>query len=701
MAPEIRYLFEPRSIALIGASRSPDKIGYKLLENIRAGGYPGKVYPVNPQGGEILGYKVCKDMAEVPGEVDLVTIAIPAKFVLEAVKSCPARNAKFLSIISSGFAEVGNLEEEQEIVKFSREHNMRVLGPNIFGIYSSMSPLNATFGQRDIAPGSAAIITQSGALGIGMIGRTAVEKIGLSAMVSVGNKSDLDEADLLEYLIPHPGTKIIMMYIEGIKQGERLIETLKQATRKKPVIVLKSGRSRRGAVAAASHTGSLAGADAVFDAIMKQCGVLRAETMDEAFRWVRFLPEAPLPRGENTVIVTNGGGIGVLATDAAEKFHISLYDNQPALKDIFQEVTPGFGSSKNPVDLTGQATAKSYDRALSAALKSNSLHSVLALYCQTAVFDAQDLPAMIEANTQKYREGGKPLVFSVFGGQAADDAINALRDKHIAVFPDVYQAVDCLGALYAHYHYLREPGEEPDEAEMDAGAIKAIVDRAREHGRNSLLINESQKVMELAGIPVPLSAIAVNLDQAVRLAEKIGYPLVMKIVSKDILHKSDVGGVALDLLNKSEVIDAYQAVIHNARTQRPEARIEGVEISRQAAPGLETIVGARRDKVFGPVIMFGSGGKYVEVLKDVAFRALPLSRRQIRGMIESLRSYPLFLGVRGEKPRDVSAVVDVVIRLGSLIRKCPGISDVEINPLVAYGDGQGVMAVDLRILLSQ
>jgi len=700
MESEIKYLFEPRSIAVIGASRSKDKVGHKILENIVNSRYPGKIFPVNPQGGEMLGCRVYKSIDEIEAEVDLATIVIPAKYVMDAVKSCAGKNTRFLSIISSGFSEVGNLEEENGIVSFAREHNMRVLGPNIFGIYSSIAPLNATFGPADILAGNVAIITQSGALGIGMIGRTAVERIGLSAMVSVGNKSDLDEADLMEYLIAHQGTAIIMMYIEGIKEGERFITMLKRATEKKPVIVLKAGRSRRGAIAAASHTGSLAGSDAVFDAIMKQCGVLRAENLEEAFSWVKFLAKAPVPKGENAVIITNGGGIGVMATDACEKYGVNLYDNLQLLNDAFRSVTPDFGSTKNPVDLTGQASSESYNAALDAALKSEKVESVLALYCETAVFDAHNLPAMLESNFQKYQAGKKPLLFSIFGGAGIESALAGLREKGVPVFADVYQAVSCLGVLYAHYRYLLSLTLETDDAELDTAAIGALVDAAKKEGRTALLINESQQVLRLAGVPVPKSSIAGNIEQAVRRAEEIGYPVVMKIVSKDIIHKSDVGGVALDLLNRGELLDAYQAIIHNCRTHQPEAVIEGVEISEMVKPGVETIIGARRDKIFGPIIMFGSGGKYVEVMKDVSFRALPLSKKQVMGMIQGIRSYPLLLGVRGEGKKDIGAVVDTVIRLGAIIRKCPGISDIEVNPLVAYDEGQGVKAVDIRILLS-
>ncbi|NOZ08871.1 MAG: acetyl CoA synthetase [FCB group bacterium] len=379
---EIKYLFEPRGIAVVGASDKPGKIGGMILYNILHSGYRGRIYPVNPAGGEIGGLPVHRNLADIDGVIDVAIIAIPAKFVFPVVRQCADKGVKFLSVISSGFSEVGNLAEEQELTRYAKKHGMRVLGPNIFGHYSSSASLNATFGPRDIKPGNVAIITQSGALGVAMIGKTAIQNIGLSAIISVGNKADVDEADLLEYLIEHDETRSILMYIEGVQHGERLVEVLKRATRVKPVVVIKSGRSKRGAIAAASHTGSLAGSDEIFDAIMQQCGVLRSESIQEALDWCKFLSTTPLPTGRNTVIITNGGGVGVLATDACEKYQVKLYEDKAHLKSVFEDVTHGFGSTKNPIDLTGEATTQEYITALTSALEDEQIHAVISLYCE-------------------------------------------------------------------------------------------------------------------------------------------------------------------------------------------------------------------------------------------------------------------------------------------------------------------------------
>lgn len=696
----IKYLFEPESIAVIGAARDENKIGYKILKNILTGGYQGKIYPVNPQGGEIPGLKAYRNIEEVNGPVDVASIVIPAKFVYEAVKSCARKKVKYLTIISSGFSEIGNNEEERRIVSYANEHPMRILGPNIFGIYSAAASLNATFGSSGIIPGRVAIITQSGALGVAMIGKTTVENIGLSAIVSVGNKTDVDEADLLEYLVTDDHTKIVLMYIEGVRNGERLIQAVKMTTQKIPVVVIKSGRSERGAIAAASHTGSLAGSDEIFDAIMRQCGVLRAESVEEAFNWCKFLANTPFPSGENTVIVTNGGGIGVMATDACEKYGVKLYDDTAALKEAFSTVTPDFGSTKNPIDLTGQATSSHYNSALEEALKNREINSIIALYGETAVFDAENLSSMIEENSRKFKEEKKPLVFSIFGGEKIENCLIYLKRTDAAVYGDVYEAVSCLGSVYAYYHYLRERSDAIDQAEIDVQAISRVLEGALAEGRSFLLAHEGQAVMRAAGILIPQSIIARSLDDAVRGAEKIGYPVVMKVVSRDILHKSDAGGVALDIEDKNEVIDAYQAILRNSRAYKADAHIEGVEISEMVTKGMETIIGARRDRTFGPMIMFGLGGIYVEVMKDVAFRALPINRKEILSMVKEIRAYPLLLGVRGEEKKDLDAVVDTIIRVGTILQKCDRISDIEINPLMVYEHGMGVKAVDVRILLA-
>ncbi len=699
-SPNIQTLFEPQSVAIIGASHSKNKIGYKFLENISASGYQGKVYPINPEGGEILGYKVYRNLAEVQDDIDVACFVIPAKQVYEAVQIGAEKGVKFGVIIASGFSEVGNTIEEKKIVTFARGRGMRILGPNIFGIYSSAVSLNATFGPVDVRPGNVAVITQSGAIGIGMMGKTITENIGLSAIVSVGNKSDVDESDLLEYLVKQAQTKTILIYMEGVAGGEKLVKILKEAARQKPIIVIKSGRSRRGAIAAASHTSSLAGEDKVFDDIIRQCGVIRSESIQDALNWCHYLASSPLPRGENTVVITNGGGLGVLSADACEKYNVNLFDDTLNLTQTFSALIPSFGSVKNPIDLSGQALAASYDKALTAALNNNVIHSVVCLACQTAVFDPNEFAQTVQKLFPEFNKT-KPLVLSLFGGAKIEEALTGFQKNDIPAFPDVYEAVSLLGAMYSYYRTKRESEDIIQEVDIDLEKIKVVVQKARAEKRTFLLSAESQAIMQIAEIPVPKSCLARNLDEAVRCAEEIGYPVAMKIVSRDIIHKSDAGGVALELVNRNEVIDAYQAILLNVRSYNPVASIEGVEIEAMVQSEIETIVGSRRDHAFGPIVMFGLGGIYVEVMRDIAFRAFPLGRRETLKMISQIHAYPLLLGVRGEKRKDIDAVADTIFKIGTILEKCSDITDIEINPLIVHDQGQGVKAVDVRILLAK
>ncbi len=700
MAADIGYLFEPRSIAVIGASQDPVKIGYRLVHNILTSGYSGNVYPVNPAGGEVQGLQAYRQIEDIEAQVDMVCTVIPAKHVLGSVESCARKGVKYNLIISSGFSETGNVEEEKKIAGHARRHGMRIVGPNIFGLYSAEASLDATFGPGNILPGNVAIVTQSGALGLAMIGKTAVENIGLSAIVSVGNKCDIDETDLLEYLTRQERTKVILMYIEGIKNGEKFIKAVKAATTKKPVIVIKSGRSERGAVAAASHTGSLAGSDEIVDALLTQHGVMRAESIRDAFNWCKFLAQAPPPGNEKSIIITNGGGVGVMATDACEQYGIGLYDDSAALKQMFSEIIPDFGSAKNPIDITGGATSRDYDKALGAALDKREIGAGMALYCETAVFDAENLQNVLEKNFRRYARQGKPVVFVTVGGENVEECMARLNKKSVPVFGDVYEAVACLGKLFDYHRYLNSRAETFEDIAIDSDAVDRIAFQALQQNRYFLLAHEARKVMDIIGIPVPAGHIARTIEDAVTSAEKIGYPVVMKVVSKDIIHKSDAGGVALDICSKEEVMDAYQVIIRNCRVYKPDAILDGIEIGEMLPKDVETIVGARRDPVFGPLIMFGLGGIYVEVMKDVVFRALPLARSQIMDMIKQTRSYPLLLGVRGEDRKDMESLINVIIKIGALLRKCTAIADIEINPLMVYEQGLGAKAVDVRILLS-
>lgn len=453
----IEALFKPKSVAVIGASGKPGKIGYAIMKNLVDYGYEGKIYAVNVKGGEIeisgRKFPVYRSILDVPDEVDMAVVVVPAKFVPQVVEECGKKGVKVLPIISSGFGELGEegKKVEQQLVETAHKYGMRILGPNIFGVVYTPAKLNATFGPTDVMPGKLALVSQSGALGIALMGWTILEKVGLSAVVSIGNKSDLDDADMLEYFETDENTGAILIYMEGVKDGRRFMEVAKKVSTKKPIIVIKAGRSERGAKAAASHTGSLAGADNIYTAAFKQSGVLRALTIGEAFDWARTLSNLPEPEGDNVVILTNGGGIGVMATDAAEEEGLKLYDNLEELK-IFANHMPPFGSYKNPVDLTGMAGAESYEGAVRDALAHPEMHSIAVLYCQTAVLDPRDLAKVV---IKEYEASGrkKPIVVAIVGGVEAKEAIDMLNENGIPAYPEPERAIKSLAALYRWHNW--------------------------------------------------------------------------------------------------------------------------------------------------------------------------------------------------------------------------------------------------------
>lgn len=439
-------LFNPRSIAVIGASRNPDKIGHVILRNLVEYGYKGKIYPVNPSANEILGLKAYKSVLEIDDEVDVAIIAIPADKVLEAAEECGRKGVKFLVVITSGFSEAGNEEGEKKLVEVAMKYGMRVLGPNVFGYAYTPSRINATFGTKDIAVGGISFLTQSGALGIALMGWTLMEELGMAALVSLGNMSDLDATEISDYLADDEDTKVITIYLEGLKPGtgKAFIEKMRRVVARKPVIVIKAGKSTRGSMAAASHTGSLAGSSRIYEAAFKQAGVLEASTVEEMFDWARAFSLLEIPRGDKTVILTNGGGVGVLATDAAEKYNIPLIDPSNELKNKLRKVMPWYGSVRNPIDLTGGALVDNYVKALEILEESNEVDNIILLYCRTAVLDPIELAKTLAEFKKKL---SKPIVAGFVGGADVREAIRILNKNGVPSYPSPERAVSSLAAM--------------------------------------------------------------------------------------------------------------------------------------------------------------------------------------------------------------------------------------------------------------
>ena len=681
---DLKGVFYPQSVAVIGASANPAKIGFQILQNIIESGFAGEIYPVNPKEDIIQGKKAYPSVEDVPGQVDLAVVAIPAKFVVATMQDCARKGIKNISIITSGFSEVGNKAEEDQIKQIADENNMAVLGPNTLGIVYTPSHLNASFGPKDVLPGKIAFISQSGALAIALMGWTVMEKIGLAALVNLGNKVDVEERNLIEYFNNDDNVDVVVSYMEGLKNGQHFLKTAV----KKPVVVLKVGRSQRGAKAAASHTGSLAGSDGIYDAAFRQMGILRANTFTEAFNWSRTL-SLPVPKGRDTVIITNGGGIGVFATDECEAAGIALLDDPAWLEDKFRNTMPDFGSTKNPIDITGQGHGDQYSRAARVAFTEDRIHTAIILYCETAVTDPM---AIAKALAEEYDAAGrpKPLVITMVGGERSREALLYLNARHIPSFGAVDEAVSALKALYSWKEISARPKDNPSTEPLPAGA-RSIIDRVKAEGRDVLMEHEARDVMQLCGVPTPRSAFVSSLDQALEKAAEM-YPLAMKIASPDIVHKTDVGGVVLNIKTPEELKEKYTRMMDNIARLQPQAKLLGVNLV-QMVQGIECIVGMSRDAQFGPVVMFGLGGVFVEALKDVSFRVVPFGPVEAGRLIQEIKSRKVLDGFRGMQAHRESIIQTIcaVQKLASVVK------EVDINPLVSNQDGS--FAVDARIIL--
>jgi acetyltransferase len=695
-------LMRPKSIAIIGASTDPTKIGYTVVNNIIKGGYEGSIYPVNPKADEILGLKSYKSLQEIPGEVDAAVITVPSKFVLEVVDEAGKKGVKGLIIITSGFGEVGNKELEATVVAKAHEYGMRILGPNIVGTLSNSEKLNASFAPLLPLPGKGALVSQSGALLIAMDMATFTRRVGFEKLISIGNMSDVDFADLVEWLDKDETTSCITLYIEGIKDGRKFMNAAKKAT--KPVIALKAGVSAHGAAAAASHTGSLAGAAKVYGAAFQQAGVVQATDLGNLFDLSLALSLQPPMKGDNLVIITNGGGVGVLATDAAERFDLPL---KFAPKDVQEELKkhmPVFGSAKNPVDLTGMAGYDWYHDSTKFVFSHDWADGLVVLYCETAMTEPMEIAQGIKkALDESGMLGKKPVTVSFVGGDKSEKAMQWLVENEIPAYGAPDLAVHAISAL-REYDRMKEIISEPEETITTANkeiALKAIK-AARDDGRDSLTEIEAKQVFSAYGLPVTTTYLAKSEEDAIKLAKEIGFPIVMKIVSPDILHKSDAGGVKVNIKDEAGCRDAYKTILTNAKAYKADANIHGVAIQEMAPWGTEVILGSVNDSTFGPTMMFGLGGIFVEVLKDVTFRVAPVSKKSALRMISEIRGAPILAGVRGEAPRDRVKLSETISSYAQMIVDLSEeISESDANPVLVYEEGKGLKVADARIILKK
>ncbi len=693
-------IFRPKSVAVIGASSTPGKVGNVLANNLLKSGYEGPVYFVNVKGGEILGKKAYKSVQEIPGEVDLAVVSIPSKFVIQTVEQCGEKGVKAMIVISAGFKEIGGegAKLEKKLVETAEKYGIRVQGPNCLGTINTHMPLDLSFASTLPKKGSIGFITQSGALGTAILDWIIAEEIGFGSIVSLGNKADLDEVDFIEAMAVNPEIKVILLYLESIERGRKFLEVASEVVKTKPIMVVKGGTSSAGAKAAGSHTGALVGSFLAYQKAFDKAGVILSESMEDLFNYAVTFTEQNLPKEEGIAIVTNAGGPGILSTDLIDTLGMKMATLSEETVKTLKEKLPVAASTGNPVDILGDALPDRYALALDATLADENVHSVVVLLTPQAMTDSLTTAKHIVEISKKQ---DKPVITVFMGGNWVDKATDYLKDNGVPCFNFPEKGIKTLNALYKYARHLKLPELSPPEyADIDREAVKKIFDGAKSDGRNVLFPHEAMNVAKAYGIPTPASGLATSADEAVNYADEMGYPVVMKIVSPDIMHKTDIGGVELNLTNSNMVRIAFDEIMRKCMKGQPLAKIYGITVDKMVPKGREMIIGMSRDAQFGPMVMFGLGGIYVNYLKDVAFRLAPMNEREAQHMMEETKSYSLLKGVRGETPADIDKLREAILRIGHLVWDFPELQDLDINPIFVYDEGKGCSALDVKITLS-
>jgi len=698
-AMKLEAFFKPKFIAVVGASREQEKVGHRIFRNLVEGGFKGQLYPVNPKADEVLGIKCYSSVSDVPRGIDLAVIAVPAKIVPAVAEECGRKGVKGLIVVSAGFSETGRegTQLEKELLAVCQKYGMRMQGPNCLGFISTQNCMNATFAAAQPAVGNIAFISQSGALGSAILNWALQNDVGFTSFISLGNEADLNAADFLEALADDESTRAVGLYVEGVKNGQRFIEEARNVSRKKPVIALKAGTTDVGVRAVSSHTGSLAGSDTAFSAAFRKAGVLRVNALEELFELVLAFEDQPLPNGRNVLIVTNGGGPGILTADACEKNSLELPLLEFELIEELRGQLPPHASLSNPLDVLGDADESRYGLALKAGLKSQNVDGIIVILTPQAMTPSEKVAEVV---AEVRRSSDKPIVTSFMGLDDDSAAIQTLLKSNIPNYPFPESAAFALKAMYDYSLILKKPDEKLSfPTEIDAGNVRQILSKIRADDRLVPTIDESFRVVGQCGISVPKAAVARSPGEAGQIADSIGYPVALKVVSPEILHKTDLGGVALNVASRAMVEWNYNAILSKVQSLMPQARIFGVLVQEMVPKGKEVIIGAVRDAQFGPLMMFGLGGIYVNFLRDVSYRLCPLTRSEAMEMIEETKAYTLLRGVRGEPPCDIDSVVDTILKISQIMSQFEEIVEMEINPLFVYEEKKGCVAVDIKMVI--
>ena len=662
-------------------------------------GFTGDVYPINPKADEILGKKAYASVLDVPGPIDLAVIVVPSKYVAGVIEECGQKGVKGVITITAGFREVGpqGLAMEKELISIVRRYGLRMIGPNCLGIIDTYAPLQASFALGMPMQGGIAFMSQSGALCTSILDMALADDIGFSRFVSLGNKADLNEIDFLQVWGDDPNSKVITAYLEGITDGGRFIEIARQVSKHTPVIAIKSGTTQAGSRAVSSHTGTLAGSERAYEAAFQQAGVLRAGSVQDLFDMAVAFARQPLPATDAVAVVTNAGGPGIMATDAIERAGLQLASLAVETQNKLRAGLPSAASVANPVDVLGDAMADRYALAVNAVADDPNVGAIIVVLTPQIM---TQITETAQAVAEAYQRSGKPILTAFMGKQTIGKGEKILRAHGLANYPVPERAVNALAAMVRQKQWQERPMPQIEHFDVDRDAVAQVFQQVKADGRLAIGDAEARAVQAAYGIPFPKSFLAKTADEAAKAAEEIGFPVVMKITSPDILHKTDIGGVKLNLQGADEVRDTFDLMMYRAQRYQPTAEIWGCLVQQQVKGGKEILLGMNRDPQFGPLLVFGLGGIYVEVLKDVTFRVAPIDRRQAREMLSEIRGFPLLRGVRGEPPSDMDAIVDVLLRLSQLVTDFPEIVEIDINPLMVFEQGKGALGIDMRLILA-
>lgn len=691
--------FNPQAVAIIGASRTPGKLGYVVLRNVVEHGYQGAVYPINPKTEELMGLRCYPSVLDVPGPVDLAVVVLPSGSVAQALTECGQKGVTGAIIISAGFREVGGegWQREREMAEIAGRYGLRLIGPNCLGIIDTISNLNASFAAGMPRRGGIAFMSQSGALCTSVLDMALAENVGFSRFVSLGNKADVEELALIKAWQQDPHTAVIMVYVEGIDQGVEFMQVARQASTEKPIIAIKSGTTTAGSRAVSSHTGTLAGSERAYDAAFRQSGVIRARSLEEMFDYSIAFARQPLLANDRIVIVTNAGGPGIMATDACEKAGLQLSSLAASTLHTLRTALPADASVLNPVDVLGDAPADLYRLTLETVIRDPHVGGVLVILTPQIM---TEIPETARAVGELSRKSDKPIFACFMGQQRIQTGIDVLNQYAVPNYRVPERAVAAMAAMVEHRRWRERPPLAVETFEADQARVRAVFQQVRSEGRIAIGDVEAREVLQAYGFATPRTLLARDPDEAARFAGELGFPVALKIASPDILHKADVGGIKLNVMTPQDVRDAYKWMLYRAHRYVPEAEIWGCLVQEMIVGGREVIVSMVRDPHFGPLLAFGLGGIYADALPDFSYRVVPLDRRDARQMLNEIQGHNLLRGVGGEHPSDLAALVEAILRLAQLVTDFPEIVEFDIDPLTVHKEGQGVIGIDMRLVLA-